>query len=170
MQLNGTWYLTVIADALSQVLEPDTRANNTLSPAVAIELTAPYADLKVEVAVGPSEAIEGSSASLSWRVRNDGDSATNAGQWRDVVYLSADGVLDASDPKLASVAHSGALAKGETYTVTFTRKLSGTLAEGKATPFGVAIHSDHASGRFHHVSMGYTMGFGAEGDIKSTKQ
>jgi hypothetical protein len=59
---------------------------------------------------------------------------------------------------------------GETYTVTFTRKLSGTLAEGKATPFGVAIHSDHASGRFHHVSMGYTMGFGADGDIKSTKQ
>ena len=59
---------------------------------------------------------------------------------------------------------------GETYTVTFTRKLSGTLAEGKATPFGVAILSEHASGRFHHVSMGYTMGFGADGDIKSTKQ
>jgi hypothetical protein len=59
---------------------------------------------------------------------------------------------------------------GDTYTVTFTRKLNGALAEGKAVPFGVAIHSDHAVGRFHHVSMGYTMGFGADGDIKAAKQ
>ena len=59
---------------------------------------------------------------------------------------------------------------GDTYTVTFTRKLSGTLAEGKATPFGVAVHADHATGRFHHVSMGYTMGFGVDADVKSAKQ
>jgi hypothetical protein len=59
---------------------------------------------------------------------------------------------------------------GDTYTVTFTRKLNGALAEGKAVPFGVAIHSDRAIGRFHHVSMGYTMGFGADGDIKAAKQ
>ena len=50
------------------------------------------------------------------------------------------------------------------------RKLSGPLAEGKAVPFGVAVHADHATGRFHHVSMGYTMGFGADGDVKSAKQ
>lgn len=59
---------------------------------------------------------------------------------------------------------------GDTYTVTFTRKLSGALAEGKAVPFGVAVHADHATGRFHHVSMGYTMGFGVDADVKSTKQ
>lgn len=59
---------------------------------------------------------------------------------------------------------------GDTYTVTFTRKLSGVLAEGKAVPFGIAVHADHASGRFHHVSMGYTMGFGTDGDVKAAKQ
>ena len=59
--------------------------------------------------------------------------------------------------------------KGGTYTVTFTRKLNGALGEGKTVPFGVAVHADHASGRFHHVSMGYTLGFGADGDIKATK-
>lgn len=59
---------------------------------------------------------------------------------------------------------------GEIYTVTFTRKLAGVLAEGKAVPFGVAVHADHATGRFHHVSMGYKLGFGAEGDIKAVKQ
>ena len=60
--------------------------------------------------------------------------------------------------------------KGGTYTVTFTRKLAGALAEGKAAPFGFAVHADHATGRFHHVSLGYTIGFGADGDIKATKQ
>ena len=56
---------------------------------------------------------------------------------------------------------------GDGYTLTFTRKNPG---EGKTVPFGFAIHSDHASGRFHHVSMGYSLGIGADGDIKVTKQ
>lgn len=56
---------------------------------------------------------------------------------------------------------------GDTYTVTFTRSNPG---EGKVVPFGIAIHGDHATGRFHHVSLGYTVGIGADGDIKATKQ
>lgn len=65
--------------------------------------------------------------------------------------------------------------KGGTYTVTFTRKLSGgegdlALAEGQAIPFGVAIHTDKTIFRFHHVSLGYTLGLGAAGDIKASKQ
>lgn len=56
---------------------------------------------------------------------------------------------------------------GDAYTVTFTRKNPG---EGKTVPFGIAIHGDNASGRFHHVSLGYTLGVGAEGDVKASKQ
>lgn len=56
---------------------------------------------------------------------------------------------------------------GDTYTITFTRKNPG---EGKVIPFGFAIHSDHASGRFHHVSLGYTIGIGVDGDVKAVKQ
>lgn len=61
---------------------------------------------------------------------------------------------------------------GDTYTVTFTRKLAGgvNLAPGKAIPFGVAIHADHAGGRFHHVSFGHTIGLGVAGDVKAVKQ
>jgi hypothetical protein len=55
----------------------------------------------------------------------------------------------------------------DTYTVIFTRKNPG---EGKTIPFGLAIHGDHASGRFHHVSLGYTLGVGADGDVKAVKQ
>jgi hypothetical protein len=56
---------------------------------------------------------------------------------------------------------------GDTYTVTFTRKNPG---EGKVVPFGVAIHADNSHGRFHHVSLGYKLGIGADGDVKATKQ
>lgn len=65
--------------------------------------------------------------------------------------------------------------KGGVYTVTFTRKLSGgegdlALAEGQVIPFGVAIHTDKTVYRFHHVSLGYTLGLGADGDLKASKQ
>lgn len=59
--------------------------------------------------------------------------------------------------------------KGGMYTVTFVRKLNGALADGKAVPVGFAIHADKATGRFHHVSLGYMLGLGADGDIKAAK-
>lgn len=65
--------------------------------------------------------------------------------------------------------------KGDMWTVTFTRKLTGgegdvPLAEGKVVPFGFAIHDDYAGGRFHHVSLGYTLGLGAKADVTAAKQ
>jgi hypothetical protein len=65
---------------------------------------------------------------------------------------------------------------GDTWTVTFTRKLAGgegdvAIAAGKAYNFGFAIHDDHAGGRFHHVSMGYTLGLDdAKADVNVVKQ
>jgi len=66
--------------------------------------------------------------------------------------------------------------KGDTWTVTFTRKLAGggegdiALASGKTYNFGFAIHDDHTVGRFHHVSLGYTLGIDAKADISAAKQ
>lgn len=59
--------------------------------------------------------------------------------------------------------------KGGMYTVTFVRKLNGALGDGKAVPVGFAIHADQATGRFHHVSLGYMLGLGVDGDIKAAK-
>jgi len=52
---------------------------------------------------------------------------------------------------------------GDTWTVTFARKLSGgegdvTLQPGKEYNFGFAIHDDYTVGRYHYVSFGYTLG------------
>lgn len=55
---------------------------------------------------------------------------------------------------------------GDTWTVTFVRRLSGgpgdlNLVRGQVYNFGVAIHDAHVNGRFHHVSLGYTLGLDA---------
>ena len=64
---------------------------------------------------------------------------------------------------------------GDTWTVVITRKLAGggkgdiALVPGKTYNFGFAIHDDHAAGRFHHVSLGYTLGIDAKADITAAK-
>ncbi len=64
---------------------------------------------------------------------------------------------------------------GDTWTVTFARKLAGgegdvALVPGKTYNFGFAIHDDWSHGRFHHVSLGYTLGIDAKADIAAAKQ
>lgn len=64
---------------------------------------------------------------------------------------------------------------GDTWTVVFTRKLAGgkgdiALAPGKTYNFGFAIHDDWSAGRFHQVSLGYTLGIDAKADINAAKQ
>ena len=64
--------------------------------------------------------------------------------------------------------------KGDEWSVVFTRKLAGgdgdvALAPGKVVNFGFAIHDDHTAGRFHHVSLGYTLGVEAKADITAAK-
>jgi hypothetical protein len=64
---------------------------------------------------------------------------------------------------------------GDNWTVVFTRKLAGgeddiAMQAGKVYNFGFAIHDDHAIGRFHHVSLGYTLGLDAKADITAVKQ
>jgi hypothetical protein len=65
--------------------------------------------------------------------------------------------------------------KGDEWVVVFTRKLSGgegdiALAGGKTYNFGFAIHDDHSAGRFHHVSLGYSLGIDAKADVTAAKQ
>jgi hypothetical protein len=103
------------------------------------------------------------------------DGAYDLMQWRSTKGAKAiDGTV--TDKRAMEGGKAGVKAEGgktgDVYTVTFTRKLAGgvVLQEGKTVPFGVAIHADHASGRFHHVSLGYTLGIGADADVKAVKQ
>lgn len=72
------------------------------------------------------------------------------------------------DGGMAGVKAEGEIKSGAAI-VTFTRKLNGVLADGKSVPMGFAIHADKATGRFHHVSLGYLLGIGVDGDIKAVR-
>jgi hypothetical protein len=90
-------------------------------------------------------------------------------QWASKGNKVSDGSVT-TERKMSGGA-SGAKAEGgksgDVYIITYTLKNPG---EGKKVPFGIAIHADHASGRFHHVSLGYNLGIGADGDVKAVKQ
>ena len=55
--------------------------------------------------------------------------------------------------------------EGDTWIVEMSRKLTSTnvgdisFAQGKVYNFGFAIHDDYTNARFHHVSLGYRLGF-----------
>ncbi|HRQ56196.1 MAG TPA: ethylbenzene dehydrogenase-related protein [Azoarcus taiwanensis] len=64
---------------------------------------------------------------------------------------------------------------GDTWTVTFVRSLAGgegdiTLEPGQTYNFGFAIHDGHTAGRFHHVSLGYTLGIDTGALISARQQ
>lgn len=97
-------------------------------------------------------------------------------QWRSGENKAYDGyvadtrVLEAS----TDVSVDGKL-DGDTWTVVFERKLAGgegdiTLESGKTYSFGFAIHNENTAGRYHHVSLGYTLGIDTMGDITANKQ
>ena len=65
--------------------------------------------------------------------------------------------------------------KGGEWSVVFTRKFAGgegdiTLAPGKTYNLGFAIHDDWTAGRFHQVSLGYSLGIDTKADITAAKQ
>ena len=109
------------------------------------------------------------------------DGSVSDGKYYDLVQWKSKGkptdghVAEArvAEGGSALVSAEGKLA-GDTWTVTFTRKLAGgagdvALVSGKTYNFGFAIHDDHAGGRFHHVSLGYTLGIDAKADITAAK-
>jgi cytochrome c-type protein NapC len=64
-----------------------------------------------------------------------------------------------------------------TWTLVMKRKLNSgkpgdlPLEKGKVYNFGFAIHDDYSNVRFHHVSLGYKLGFdNVEAEINATAQ
>ncbi|MBE9038460.1 CARDB domain-containing protein [aff. Roholtiella sp. LEGE 12411] len=96
--------------------------------AVPINFAGP--DFIVESATAPISAAFGETISVSWTVKNQGNSPALAYYWSDVVYLSTDDVLDDNDVsvKYASVENNTSLAAGASYTVTEDITLPNSLS------------------------------------------
>ena len=100
------------------------------------------------------------------------DSAQAEGKILDLVrYLSGTGEVEDGQILSERVMHGGqgaefeAVLKHGTWTVSMKRKLKSdhagdiSLDISKLYNFGFAIHDDYSATRFHHVSLGYKIGF-----------
>lgn len=109
------------------------------------------------------------------KLRSDAeiDAALKGGKFMDMIQFRSGKGEKAVDGHVLDARHMGggkSLIKaegkksGKHWTVVFERTLAAggvgdhTIAPGKLYNIGFAIHEDHADGRFHHVSLGYTLG------------
>jgi len=98
-------------------------------------------------------------------------------QWRSGENKAYDGHIADQRVMEGGQALVGATGKldGDTWTVEFTRKFAGGEGDVKLEPgqtynFGVAIHDDSSTGRYHHVSLGYHLGIDTAADITAARQ
>ncbi|MDP1667162.1 MAG: CARDB domain-containing protein [Methylobacter sp.] len=111
----GRYYLAVKSDSGLEVLEPDTRADNT-SLVSAIDVQTPYADLTVVNVTAPESALSGENILITWEVNNNGNAKTDLALWNDRVVLSSDASLSNDDIILSgSITHAGQIAAGQGY-------------------------------------------------------
>ncbi|MCP3673894.1 MAG: cytochrome C552 [Gammaproteobacteria bacterium] len=122
-----------------------------------------------------------------WDKLKDADALNaemDAGRYMDIVrYKSGSNVVEdghiLADRNMTGGqgAEFDAKLKGAKWTVAMKRKLSSdkagdvSLALDQVYNFGFAIHDDYTNSRFHHVSLGYKLGFdNAEAEVNAKKQ
>jgi cytochrome c-type protein NapC len=112
------------------------------------------------------------------------EAALKEGKFMDLMQFNSKG--EAVDGYVLDSRHMGggkSLIKvegkktGKHWTVVFERTLAAggkgdhTIAAGKLYNIGFAIHDDHADGRFHQVSLGYTLALDSDkADFNAVKQ
>jgi uncharacterized delta-60 repeat protein len=115
-EIQGEYYVHVMADAVVQVIE-ENRQNNTLVAAQALQVTLrPVPDLAVVEVQPPTDGFSGQLFELSWIVTNLGP-ASAEGTWFDSVYLSLDPQFEpALDTYIGYAERPHTLADGQSYT------------------------------------------------------
>lgn len=129
---------------------------------------------------GDARSMPGAADSKTKYVKNGslaGGVYYDLNQWRSGENKTYDGHIAEERIMEGGTALKGASGaqNGGTWSVVFTRAFAGgpgdvTLEPGKVYNFGFAIHDDHASGRYHHVSLGYQLGIDAEAGIIAKRQ
>ncbi|MFN7874517.1 MAG: CARDB domain-containing protein, partial [Pirellula sp.] len=135
--LSGNFYLIVFTDSAEQVVElSDT--NNSLASTQVTSIRIDPPDLLV-ISIGTStNPMAGRDVTISYVVTNRGNSPTPNTSWQDSIYLSDDGILDASDIRLDERQRVGVLAPNQSEQRTTTVR----LPENRFGTARIIVHSD----------------------------
>ncbi|WP_294533083.1 CARDB domain-containing protein, partial [uncultured Rhodoblastus sp.] len=120
--LGGAYTLFVVADSGHTV--PQSSYADSASAGQSIVI-APLPNLRVTSLTAPTSDTAGDQVTLNWTVSNTGAGATDSGAWTDSVYLTGP-----TYNYLGSVAHSGVLASGASYSTQGTFTLPAGLPTG----------------------------------------
>jgi subtilase family serine protease len=137
--VTGDFYVIVTADAFNQVFENPFEGNNDGASTyrMRINLTPPP-DLAISLLNAPSNALASFPVTVSYRVVNEGATATPNFSWLDRLYLSLDDKLSAEDVFLNHVGHYGQLKVGEDY----QRGISGVIPNATNGSFYLLLVTD----------------------------
>uniref|UniRef100_UPI00356973C0 CARDB domain-containing protein n=1 Tax=Stieleria sp. TaxID=2795976 RepID=UPI00356973C0 len=136
----GQWHVTVWSDAYNVVVE-DTRDINTnpddpneldsnnykARPITVLPLATTPSDLVVDSVVAPAAVDAGTSLTVQWTVRNQGENATGGDAWTDWIYVSTHADRNHPDAQrwsLGYINHRGRLEAGQSYTAEATFELT----------------------------------------------
>ncbi|MCA9123729.1 MAG: carboxypeptidase regulatory-like domain-containing protein [Planctomycetales bacterium] len=139
--IEGPYYVYVIADARRQVFENQLDENNVTAAPVALSVIGQHADLTVAAVNGPTSAVAGEPVAIGWTVTNTGVDATPGSTWSDSVYLSNDSVLDASDVLIGTFPHNGQLPPNGSY----TQSRGITIPAGTMGAYYVIVKTDSST-------------------------
>jgi subtilase family serine protease len=109
----GDYYVLVVADGTSRVQEVFGEGDNVaVGPRIHVSVPTPP-DLIIASVRAPEQAFSGQPMTLPYTVRNAGAALNGSEHWLDVVYMSADTVLNTTqDIRLTSVSNSASTLRG----------------------------------------------------------
>ena len=123
---NGNYVLTFRSDVLDNLYEAGAETNNlAYSPITIIQL--PPCDLVATDIIVPDSALSGTSAFISWKLKNIGINPAY-GYTREAIYLSKNKILDNNDPLIGAVSNTINLPADSSVTHSITANLNGASA------------------------------------------
>jgi subtilase family serine protease len=111
----GSYFVSVLTDAINEVEECANEANNRGFGSQAITVNNSLPDLAVQSAGSEVSPVGGQTVDVSWTAINQGVVNADNASWGDAVYFSADAVFGEGDVRLATASAAGPLASGATY-------------------------------------------------------
>ncbi len=142
----GPMYIIVKADIGNVVDEfsdnPDYASNNIFVKQIYVDAQpVPPPDLVVSNVYGPTEAFDGTTITVNYRVTNQGAGITYPASWTDALWLTVDKTAPnptKGDIRIGTTRHNGALEVGEFYEGTIT----GTIPKQMQGIYEIMVYTD----------------------------